>query len=102
MRKDLSAAYSDRGRPGIPPEQLLKAMLLRAIYAIPSDRRLSSNDHFTVDGTLARSLASHQSVERPREREDGKAGGKDDDASDGAPAAKSSGTPSRGEPRTLR
>ena len=98
MRKDLSAAYSDRGRPGIPPEQLLKAMLLRAIYATPSDGTLSSNDHVTVDGTLVRSLASHRSVERPRGREDGK----DDDASGGAPAAKSSDTPSRGERRALR
>lgn len=121
MRGDFAAAYRTTGRPGIPPEQLLKAMLLRAIYSIPSerrlmeaiefnvlyrwfvdleqdapawsaevfsmnrerflehglvrkffdrvvaegfDRKLASNDHFTVDGTLVRSLASHKSVER--------------------------------------
>ncbi len=151
MRSDLSAAYSDRGRPGIPPEQLLKAMLLRAIYSIPSDRRLmeavefnilyrwfldleqdapawtpevfsvnrdrflehglvrkffdrvvaagidrklSSNDHFTVDGTLVRSLASQKSVERIDRRPNGK----DDDAGGGgAAAAKSSGSASRDE-----
>lgn len=119
MRADLKAAYSDVGRPGIPPEQMLKALLLRALYAIPSERRLMeaiefnllyrwfldlppaerawtpeafsvnrerflahnlvrkffdrvvaeglgprlvSNDHFTVDGTLIRSWASHKSV----------------------------------------
>jgi transposase len=28
------------------------------------DRKLASNDHFTVDGTQVRSLASHKSVER--------------------------------------
>ena len=148
MRSDLSAAYSDRGRPGIPPEQLLKAMLLRAIYSIPSDRRLmeavefnilyrwfldleqdapawtpevfsvnrdrflehglvrkffdrvvaagidrklSSNDHFTVDGTLVRSLASQKSVGRV----DGKESGKDDDGGGGG--AKASSSPSRDE-----
>jgi transposase len=119
MRGDLKAAYSDVGRPGIPPEQMLKALLLRSLYAIPSERRLMeaiefnllyrwfldlppderawtpeafsmnrdrflehnlvrkffdrvvaegleskliSNDHFTVDGTLIRSWASHKSV----------------------------------------
>ncbi len=119
MRRDFSKAYSDRGRPGIPPEQLLKALLLRSIYSIPSERRLMeaiefnllyrwfvdlppdvpawtpeafsmnrdrflqhhlarkffdrviaeamdrklvSNDHFTVDGTLIRSWASQKSL----------------------------------------
>jgi transposase len=41
MRKDLAAAYcSNNGRPGIPPEQLLKAMLLRALYSIRSEIQL--------------------------------------------------------------
>lgn len=125
MRRDFAGAYSERGRPGIPPEQMLKALLLRAIYSIPSERRLMdaiefnllyrwfidlppdepawtpetfsmnrerfmrhnlarkffdrvvveamdrqlvSNDHFTVDGTLIRSLASHKSI-KPIEKE---------------------------------
>lgn len=120
MRRDFTNAYSDRGRRGIPPEQMLKALLLRSIYSIPSERRLMeaiefnllyrwfvdlpadepawtpevfsvnrkrfmkhnlcrkffdrvvgeamdrkliSNDHFTVDGTLIRSLASQKSLE---------------------------------------
>jgi transposase len=119
MRRDFANAYSDRGRPGIPPEQMLKALLLRSIYSIPSERRLMeaiefnllyrwfvdlppdepawtpetfsinrerfmkhqlarkffdrvvseamdrklvSNDHFTVDGTLIRSMASQKSL----------------------------------------
>ena len=119
MRRDFARAYSEVGRPGIPPEQLLKALLLQAIYSIPSetrlmeaiefnllyrwfvdlppdeaawtreafsmnrerfiehnlarkffdrvvaeamDRRLVSNDHFTVDGTLIRSMASQKSI----------------------------------------
>jgi len=130
MRRDFANAYSDRGRPGIPPEQMLKALLLRSIYSIPSERRLMeaiefnllyrwfvdlppdepawtpetfstnrkrfmkhqiarkffdrvvaeamdrklvSNDHFTVDGTLIRSMASQKSLE-PIDKE-----GDDDD-----------------------
>lgn len=48
MRAGLSAAYSERGRPGIPPEQLLNAMLLRAIYSIPRDRRLMEAVEFNI------------------------------------------------------
>jgi len=29
MSRTFKAAYSDRGRPGIPPETLLKALLLQ-------------------------------------------------------------------------
>lgn len=119
MRNDFEAAYSHTGRPGVPPEQMLKALLLQALYSIPSEiklmeaidynllyrwfldlaadapvwtpeafsmnrqrfidhdlvrmffekvvdqalkRGLISKDHFTVDGTLIRSLASHKSL----------------------------------------
>jgi len=40
MSQDFEAAYSETGRPSIPPEALLKAMLLQALYSIPSERRL--------------------------------------------------------------
>ncbi len=40
MSRDFAAAYSETGRPSIPPEALLKAMLLQALYAISSERRL--------------------------------------------------------------
>jgi len=120
MRRDFNNAYSDTGRPGIPPEQMLKALLLQALFSIPSERRLMegidynllyrwfidlpvdepvwtpevfsmnrdrfvahdlvrqffdrvvqeamalglvSSDHFTVDGTRIRSLASHKSLQ---------------------------------------
>lgn len=119
MRNDFDAAYSHLGRPGVPPEQLLKALLLQALYSIPSEIKLMeaieynllyrwfvdlpvqqrawtpeafsmnrdrfikhdlvrtffdkvvgealgndliSRDHFTVDGTLIRSLASQKSL----------------------------------------
>jgi len=140
MRRDFSKAYSDRGRPGIPPEQLLKALLLRSIYSIPSERRLMeaiefnllyrwfvdlpgdepawtpeafsmnrerfmqhnlarkffdrviaeamdrklvSNDHFTVDGTLIRSWASQKSLKPMAvEHEDDDADGADSSSRD--------------------
>jgi len=40
MSGDFQAAYSQTGRPSIPPEALLKALLLQALYSIPSERRL--------------------------------------------------------------
>jgi len=40
MARAFEAAYSETGRPSIPPEALLKAMLLQALYAISSERRL--------------------------------------------------------------
>jgi transposase len=42
--KDLSRTfgklYSSEGRPSIPPEQLLSALLLQAFYGIRSERQL--------------------------------------------------------------
>mgnify|MGYP005859842913 FL=1 len=32
--------YSESGRPSIPPEYLLRALLLQVLYAIPSERKL--------------------------------------------------------------
>ncbi len=123
--------YSDRGRPSIPPEQLLKATLLMAFYSVRSERqfcerlqydllfkwflglnisdpafdpttfthnrerllkhdvaeaflgavvrearsrRLLSEDHFTVDGTLLQAWASLKSF-RPRGDQEPPAGG---------------------------
>jgi len=36
----FEALYSPFGRPSIPPEQLLRAMLLQAFYSIRSERQL--------------------------------------------------------------
>lgn len=40
MSRTFKAAYSDVGRPGIPPETLLKALLLQCLYTIRSEREL--------------------------------------------------------------
>ncbi|MBV6416016.1 MAG: IS5 family transposase ISAzo31 [Steroidobacteraceae bacterium] len=38
IRPTLDGMYSDMGRPSIPPERLLKAQLLIALYSVRSDR----------------------------------------------------------------
>lgn len=40
MSAQLSEKYSPRGRRSVPPEHLLKASLLMALYSIPSERQL--------------------------------------------------------------
>lgn len=138
MARTFKAAYSDVGRPGVPPETLLKALLLQCLYTIRSERELcrrlktdllfrwfldlqpsddvfdhsvfthnrerlsehgitqkffdqvvrqaveaglTSDEHFTVDGSLIQSHASLKSlkkIEREASKKDG-----DDGASGG-------------------
>jgi transposase len=123
LERDFAALYAPVGRPSIPPEKLLRAMLLQAFYSIRSERqlmerldydllfrwfvglgiddavwdhstfsknrdrlfagdiaakflaavlgqprvkRLLSNEHFSVDGTLIEAWASMKSF-KPRE-----------------------------------
>lgn len=40
LQGEFAALYSRLGRPSIPPEQLLRAMLLQAFYSIRSERQL--------------------------------------------------------------
>jgi transposase len=40
MHRDFEKAYAKVGRPSIPPEMLLKAVLRQALYSIPSERQL--------------------------------------------------------------
>lgn len=119
--------YADMGRASIPPERLLRALLLQVLYSIRSERalmerldfdllfrwfvglgmdekvwdrttfsanrerllnedvmrdffgrvlalaqwkRLASNDHFSVDGSLIEAWASHKSF-KPKDKDDG-------------------------------
>jgi transposase len=136
MSRTFNAAYSDTGRPGVPPEMLLKALLLQCLYTVRSERELcrrlrtdlifrwfldlqpsdevfdhavfshnrdrlsehgitqkffdqvvkqaieaglTSDEHFTVDGSLIQSHASLKSLKRI-EREERR---KDDDPPSG-------------------
>ena len=40
MEQEFAALYAPIGRPSIPPEKLLRAMLLQAFYSIRSERQL--------------------------------------------------------------
>ena len=40
MHGDFARLYSSEGRPSIPPEQLLSALLLQVFYGIRSERQL--------------------------------------------------------------
>lgn len=40
MSRRFNAAYSTEGRPSVPPERLIKALLLQALYSIRSERQL--------------------------------------------------------------
>lgn len=40
MSKDFEQMYSNVGRPSIPPEQLLRALLIQALYSVRSERML--------------------------------------------------------------
>jgi transposase len=123
----FNRAYSGTGRPSVPPERLLKAMLLQALYSVRSERQLveridtdllfrwfldmdpaedtfdatafthnrerlekfnivgrffdgivrqameaglTSDEHFSVDGTLIQSYASLKSIKRIEDGDD--------------------------------
>ncbi len=48
MSPVFSQMYSHTGRPSIPPERLLKAMLLQVLYSIPSNVKLVEQIHFSL------------------------------------------------------
>ena len=48
MRKDFGEAYSRTGRPSVPPEHLLKALLLQALYSIRSEIQLMQAIDFNL------------------------------------------------------
>jgi transposase len=48
LSPDFSAMYSRMGRPSIPPEKLLRAMLLQAFYSIRSERLLMERFFLTA------------------------------------------------------
>jgi transposase len=55
---DFSALYSRMGRPSIPPEKLLRALLLQAFYSIRSERQLMDRLEFDLLFRGSSALAS--------------------------------------------
>ena len=45
---DFAALYSGMGRPSVPPEKLLRAMLLQAFYSVRSERQLMQRIEFDL------------------------------------------------------
>ncbi|WP_442900346.1 transposase, partial [Geoalkalibacter sp.] len=45
---DSKKLYSHTGRPSIPPEQLLKALLLQAFYSVRSNRLLVAQINYSI------------------------------------------------------
>lgn len=74
MSRDFDRAYGTTGRVGIPPESLLKALLLRALFGIPSERRLCEACEFNVlyrwflDWPLERPMWTPEAFSMNRER----------------------------------
>lgn len=48
LHPQFDAMYSHTGRPSIPPEQLLKALLLQALYTIRSNRLLVEQISYSI------------------------------------------------------
>ncbi len=48
LSAEFAALYSHTGRPSIPPEQLLRALLLQAFYSIRSERQLMEQLDFNM------------------------------------------------------
>ena len=48
LSKDFDKLYSKRGRPSIPPEQLLRALLLQILYTIRSERQLMDQLNYNL------------------------------------------------------
>jgi transposase len=44
----FASLYSENGRPSIPPEQLLRALLLQAFYTIRSERQLMEQLNYNL------------------------------------------------------
>ena len=48
MSADFDRVYSRRGRPGVPPERLLKAILLQQLHSVRSERALCERIRFDL------------------------------------------------------
>src|SRR6201987_1713993 len=48
LSRDFSRLYSREGRPSIPPERLLRALLLQAFYTVRSERLLMEQLHYNL------------------------------------------------------
>lgn len=70
----FNAAYAHGGRPSIPPEQLIKATLLQALYSIRSERQLCEQIQYNLlyrwflDLSPAETVWDHSTFSKNRDR----------------------------------
>ena len=48
LSRSFARLYADEGRPSVPPEQLLSALLIQALYGIRSERQLMEQVRYTM------------------------------------------------------
>ena len=48
LDEEFAALYAENGRPSIPPEQLLRALLLQAFYTVRSERQLMEQLNYNL------------------------------------------------------
>ena len=48
LDSEFTKIYADSGRPSIPPERLLRALLLQAFYTIRSETQLMEQLHYNL------------------------------------------------------
>ncbi len=70
LSADFEVMYSRMGRPSIPPEQLLRALLLQAFYTVRSERQLMEqlnvNMLFRWFGAERRGVRRQHILQEPR------------------------------------
>jgi transposase len=70
----FATMYSDMGRPSIPPEQLLRALLLQSLYTVRSERLLMEEIDYSVlfrwfvGLSMDEPIWSHSTFSKNRER----------------------------------
>ena len=76
MNRTFAAAYSKIGRPSVPPERLLKALLLMSLYTVRSERALCERIMFDMlfrwflDMTPDEETFDHSDFSKNRQRLD--------------------------------
>lgn len=74
MSRDFNRAYGRNGQVSIPPESMLKCLLLRALFGIPSERRLCEACEFNllyrwfIDWSIERPMWTPEAFSVNRER----------------------------------
>lgn len=74
LDEELSSMYSGIGRPSVPPERLLKSMLLMALFSVRSDRQFCEQLRYNLlfrwflDMSMVDSVFDHSTFTANRER----------------------------------